>query len=65
MHDERAGFGELHEFGIDLVTAQHADALSRLGFLAHGDPNVGVEQIRSSGSTFQIFRANDVAAGAL
>ena len=65
VHDEGTGSCEFHDGVVDLVALQDAEALGGFGFFAHGDPNVGVEEVGGGGGGFEVFGANDLAPGAI
>ena len=64
MHHQRIRTGKFDQLLIDLVTLQDFQALRRFAFLAHGNPNVRVQQVRSTRGFFQIIRTDDFASGA-
>ena len=64
MHDQRGGPGKTDQGGVNLITAQLLDSFARFGFLAHRDPNVGIEQIGAGSGGFDVVRADDGAPGA-
>ena len=64
MHDEGVFVGAGDEGFVDLVAGEIRDALLGFGFHAHGDPDIGVQNIRALGGSVGIFGDDDVAAGA-
>jgi len=61
MHHERARPGEPDHGGVDLVSAQLAEAIRRLLFATHRDPNICVEQVSARGGRLDIFGEHDVS----
>ena len=64
VHHQHIRLGQLHKVAIDLVAAQHFDALCCLLLLAHRNPNVGVKQVGALRRGFQIFATNNFSARA-
>ena len=61
MHDQRAGRGG-GRARVDLVAGQRRETLRGFPFLAHGDPDVGVEHLGAGGGGLEIRGDADVAA---
>src|SRR5580765_4444180 len=64
VHDHDIFAGELNERAIDLVASQLSDAVGGFGFFAHGNPNVGIEEVSAFGSGLDVLRANNFSWGA-
>ena len=45
VHDDGVFGGGGEQFGVDLIGPEHAEALGLFGFLAHGNPGVGVDDV--------------------
>src|ERR1035441_4584542 len=61
MHYERAWLGDRDHGSVDLVSAHLAEAVSRLLFPPHRDPDIRVEQVRARGGCLDIFGEDDLA----
>jgi hypothetical protein len=61
VHDEGTGFGEPDQGGIELEGGELLDAIVGFDFLAHGDPDIGVEDIGVVGGGADIVGAVDPA----
>ena len=55
MHYERTWPGERDHTSVELVTAHLADTVSVLLRSAHGDPDIGVEQVSARGGGFHVL----------
>ena len=65
VHHERAGPGQLDQRRVDLITTHFLEALGRLGFFAHGNPNVGIEQIGARRGRFDVLGHQNFSSRAL
>jgi hypothetical protein len=67
MHELDAGIaGRLDEFHVDLVGQQFLDAFGPcFDRLAHGDPDVGVDEVDSLDSLFRILGQRDASPALL
>ena len=65
MHEHGSGLGLGHQFGVDLVGGQGLDALGPdFHRLAHADPHIGVDDIRT-GHSVGVLGQGDGGAAAL
>src|SRR6185436_1296326 len=64
MHHEGSWPREADQAGIDLVPPELLDAFTGFCFLTHGDPDIGIKQVRTVSSGLEIFGARDSSAGA-
>ena len=60
MHHQRVGLGQLRDRLLNLVIPQLLDAVRRFSFLAHGDPDIRIEQICTASRFLEVFRANNL-----
>src|SRR5438045_7997660 len=63
VHDDGVGLGGGQELVVNLVGQQAGFALGGLGFLAHGGPDVGVEDVGVLGRSGRVAQDFDAAAG--
>ena len=62
MHEDGSGLGICHQLGIDLIGLEQLDTLFPDGIrLAHGNPNVGVDDIGVGGAFLDVLgQANTI-----
>src|SRR2546427_11288378 len=65
VHHEHVCFCKLHDLSIDLISRKLSESLRRFRFFAHGDPNVGIEQVCSFGCCLDILRADDLSSSTI
>ena len=51
------------ELGVDLERGHQADALSELGLLAHGRPDVGIDGVGAADGVYRVVGDADGGAG--